>query len=354
MNEPVNLDEIRGGDGLRATRTTGANTTTFTWGINTAIPQILDDGTFRYVYGLGRVSEVGPGTTTHYYLLDDLGSTMALVDSAGAIVNNYSYDVFGSVRSSSGSQANLFRFAGEEADDPAGLVYLRERYYDPVTGRFLSPDPFGGGYAYARNNPVNLIDPSGLIAVCNVWSSPDGKCIGTYECETCAPGTGFIAIEAEDEEKEPHTVIIGASGDVVGIQSGDVHGLLTFQIRNEDEGKLGSIISRLCNIARAIFDCGPLGGGGRGGGGSPFRFTFGTVHAAPHIAKYNAQTGANVSSAEIEAAIRNQVSMQVARVSNTVTGQDFWGRVLVQGTVWTYRGYTLPDGTIHIGTYYPP
>jgi hypothetical protein len=51
-----------------------------------------------------------------------------------------------------------------------GLLYLRARWYDPATGRFLTRDPFPGlaalpqtqhPYVYARNNPINLTDPSG-------------------------------------------------------------------------------------------------------------------------------------------------------------------------------------------------
>ena len=53
-----------------------------------------------------------------------------------------------------------------EAD---GLYYMRARYYDAEVGRFISEDPigFGGGinlYAYVGGNPINLIDPSGLVA----------------------------------------------------------------------------------------------------------------------------------------------------------------------------------------------
>jgi RHS repeat-associated protein len=158
------------GDGLRDSRTQGS-TTTFTWDVNAGIPQVLDDGTFKYVHGLGRISEVGPGTT-HYYLPDGLGSTMGLVDASGASVNTYSDDVFGGIRSQTGSQSNEYQFAGEQIDGSAGLIYLRDRYYDPTIGRFMSRDrAFANAleastlnrYVYAFNNPTNLVDPKGLL-----------------------------------------------------------------------------------------------------------------------------------------------------------------------------------------------
>ena len=54
-------------------------------------------------------------------------------------------------------------YTGEQ-NDPTGLEYLRARYYDASTGRFLSQDPLPllQRYAYANNNPANLVDPSGL------------------------------------------------------------------------------------------------------------------------------------------------------------------------------------------------
>src|SRR5262245_24035548 len=74
-------------EGLRNSRTTGGTTVTFTWDVAMSIPQVLDDGSFKYVYGLGRVCEVGPSTTTHYYLTDGLGSTIGMVNASGTIVN---------------------------------------------------------------------------------------------------------------------------------------------------------------------------------------------------------------------------------------------------------------------------
>ena len=56
----------------------------------------------RYVYGIGRIAQIG--ASTHYYLSDGLGSTMALTNDAGNVLNDYDYDVFGA--------AGLVRNAG--------------------------------------------------------------------------------------------------------------------------------------------------------------------------------------------------------------------------------------------------
>ncbi len=58
--------------------------------------------------------------------------------------------------------------AGQYYDQETGLHYNYHRYYDPATGRYLTPDPIGlaGGinlYAYVENDPVNWVDPYGLF-----------------------------------------------------------------------------------------------------------------------------------------------------------------------------------------------
>jgi RHS repeat-associated protein len=101
---------------------------------------------------------------THHYLTDGLGSTMALTDGAGNIVNTYENDAYGEVRSSTGSQDNVFTFTGEQIDDSTGLEYLRTRYYDSETGSFISRDLLAtpNRFSYVAGDPVNLIDPWGL------------------------------------------------------------------------------------------------------------------------------------------------------------------------------------------------
>ena len=67
------------GDGLRDSRTTGGNTTTFTWDVAGGLPVVLDDGN-QYLYGAGLTAMKQSGSW-YYYLADGLGSTMAVVDA---------------------------------------------------------------------------------------------------------------------------------------------------------------------------------------------------------------------------------------------------------------------------------
>jgi RHS repeat-associated protein len=166
------------GDALRMSSTVGANTTSYVWDVAAGLPVILQDGTNTYVYGLGLISTYD-GTNMTYRLTDGLGSTVNLCDASGNVLVTYAYDVFGAIRSQTASSANYWKFTGEQRDSESGLDYLRARYYDPEVGRFLGQDPLGGGYAYAGNNPANMVDPSGLYTACTDWR--EGKCTGTTE-----------------------------------------------------------------------------------------------------------------------------------------------------------------------------
>ena len=74
---------------------------------------------------------------------------------------------FGRTQVQLGTVQNNLRFPGQYFDAETELHYNWNRFYDPETGRYLSPDPIGLGggsnlYAYAENDPVNWIDPNGL------------------------------------------------------------------------------------------------------------------------------------------------------------------------------------------------
>ncbi len=86
------------------------------------------------------------------------------------MVNKYAYTPFGRLANEQETFSQPFKFVGRYSImvEPNGLYYMRARYFDAETGRFISEDPIGfaGGdlnlYAYVQNNPVLLTDPSGL------------------------------------------------------------------------------------------------------------------------------------------------------------------------------------------------
>jgi RHS repeat-associated protein len=119
------------------------------------------------------------GTTSvssvFYAVKDHLNSVLALVDSSGQIVEQYRHDAWGRTTVMDGSGTplaesavgNRYLWQGREYSWKTGLYYFRARWYDPITGRWLSNDPIGIGgglnqYVAFGDNPVNAIDPFGL------------------------------------------------------------------------------------------------------------------------------------------------------------------------------------------------
>lgn len=137
------------------------------------------------------------GGAGYFYHPDHLGSVRKMTDDAGTVVNSYDYDSFGRFETRSENVAQPYAFTGREFDPETGLSYFRLRYYDPEVGRFISEDPIGfaGGdsilYRYAFGNPVNLVDPYGLIAFIET---------GITDCFASAAGTatgGFFGAIAQ-------------------------------------------------------------------------------------------------------------------------------------------------------------
>ena len=110
------------------------------------------------------------GETLRWYIYDGLGSVLGEVDASGNLDATRTYDVYGLARSVTGTPTNkhgLVGALGHTAEDETGLVYMRARYYDPTTGRFLSEDPARMGidwFVYANDDAVNCTDGSGASA----------------------------------------------------------------------------------------------------------------------------------------------------------------------------------------------
>ena len=111
-----------------------------------------------------------------YYLFNAHGDVVAI---AGAVTETAEYDAFGNVIS--GGFSSPFMYCGEYMDGESGMYYLRARYYNPATGRFLTEDsvrslsfsklngqeiinPLSLNlYTYCHNTPVLFVDPMGAI-----------------------------------------------------------------------------------------------------------------------------------------------------------------------------------------------
>ena len=135
-----------------------------------------------YVWGPGvdnlLAMTVGAGSNavTYYPITDRLGTLHALANGSGKIVEQYRFDAWGRVLGISDGDGkplaksavgNRYLWQGREYSWATGFYYFRARWYDPVTGRWLSNDPLGiaGGlnqYVFCANNPVNFRDPFGL------------------------------------------------------------------------------------------------------------------------------------------------------------------------------------------------
>jgi RHS repeat-associated protein len=154
--------------GDRYQQTANGETVTYTLDIASDLSQVLMDGDYTYLYGLGRLPQENE-SRTDYFLPDALGSARQLTTQNGNIGLTQSFDPFGNPFSAMGPSSSSYGYTGEWVDI-TGLQFLRARYYAPDQGRFTSRDPFPGflsqpnsltPYVYALNNPVLLTDPSG-------------------------------------------------------------------------------------------------------------------------------------------------------------------------------------------------
>ena len=156
------------GDGVRTSKTVAGDTTEYVLDLAATLPVVISDTGAVYLYGLDIIAQ--QQSERLYYVHDGLGSVRQLVDSTGEIQTNYAYDPFG-VPVMGGDVSNPYQYTGEAWDGEVGLLYLRARYYQPEVGRFVTKDPWPGSqwnpsasnrYVYVMNDPVNMIDRSGL------------------------------------------------------------------------------------------------------------------------------------------------------------------------------------------------
>jgi RHS repeat-associated protein len=128
----------------------------------------------------GMKLETGPAAGTYYYTRDHLASIREVTDANGNVRARYAYDPYGRRTRLMGDIEADFGFAGMFWSSEAGLSLTHYRAYDPELGRWLSRDPLEDAemregpnlYAYVANNPVNLVDPDGLMSTLKTCFTP--------------------------------------------------------------------------------------------------------------------------------------------------------------------------------------
>ena len=176
-------------DGNRASATDHASGVVTSYLVDpfgpSGLPQVVRESRTNgfiadYAYGNERISlDRGSGNTS-FYLYDGNMNTRLLLDGSASVQDSYRYDAFGQVIDQHGAVPNPFLYDGQQYDAGTGLYYLRARYMDPTTGRFLSMDPASGSpvdpitfhrYLYAGDNPVSFSNPSGREFLADTLSS---------------------------------------------------------------------------------------------------------------------------------------------------------------------------------------
>ncbi|HEY2384279.1 MAG TPA: RHS repeat-associated core domain-containing protein [Terriglobia bacterium] len=160
------------------------------------------DGPISYQYGRSLIG-LSSASGTQYTGIDGIGSIVNVVNSSGALKGNYAYDAWGTLQTPADplGTKEKYKWAGEAFDSATGLYYLRARYYDPTTGRFLSQDRVEGApaspwdrnrYVYARNNPLGFRDPYGLSAepIFPAWdpTAENSACLHVGSTPICGGG----------------------------------------------------------------------------------------------------------------------------------------------------------------------
>jgi RHS repeat-associated protein len=234
----------------------------------------------RFVYGTRvNVPEyMSKAGVTYRILTDHLGSVRLVVNTTdGSVTQRIDYDEFGRVTQNSNPGFQPFGFAGGLYDDSTKLVRFGARDYDAETGRWMIKDPvsFHSGsanlYAYASNDPVNVVDPTGLQGL--------PACVADALRKYFPSNFDFSKVDIRELRFRSPTFSAITVGNTIVFSKGEydpysVTGLaligheLTHVMQYRDQGVLGFIPKYVAqwfgNLALAPFaDLGPRGAYGQ-------------------------------------------------------------------------------------------
>ena len=253
--------------------------------------QVLEETTaswavkVQYTWGNGLIRR-----GSEFPMTDAQGTTKLTTDANQTVTSTQELDGFGRESGGTGSTASAFGFHGAEGyrndgDGPAGLDPYQKvgaRYYDRLTGRFLTRDTdlSQSPYAYCDGDPVNCHDPSGHLSIVNIAAGPMNIING-------ATGWGETAYEnksGDQEEQQKIGEAITNLGDAIA--SVGLIGIgIGFKVGQSDPGD-PAVAALAESINAASIGIGSIGGAldlfgrfvGAGGGG-----IYSGINAGPSI-----------------------------------------------------------------------
>ena len=139
----------------------------------------LGSGVVGYV-----ISDHLSNGTDLFYHYDPIGNVLMISNASGDTIASYCQEGFGNVIQTVGSVDNDYHLTTKETDSDTGLYYFYARWYDPEIGRFVSKDiiPSINFYYYAQNNPLGMIDPTGLKETTPEQAADKCKCDKNSNC----------------------------------------------------------------------------------------------------------------------------------------------------------------------------
>ena len=243
----------------RLTKTEGADTTAFRYDGGVSFHEIRNGSlTVEFVRGSGMGGGIGSilysdrdpqGTHSYeFFGYNAVGHTVAITEDSGEVTKSELFEAFGNERSSTGSSANNRRANTKERDTSTGLDYHGMRYYDPAIGRYLARDPVGYAdglnvYLYVHGNPVNFIDPLGLLT-----PKETAGIVGGY----LKRGAELVLRYAREMHSPDLVRNVRRSAKLVGSLSGDPKGTAGRLVREHAPGI--SLYRKVHHATEAVYD----------------------------------------------------------------------------------------------------
>ena len=171
------ISNVYNGEGNRVSKTVNGNTCKYLYEYDKIVLETDGEGnqTARNVYGTNLITrESNDKKYTYHY--NGHGDVTALTEKSGNIAAAYEYDSFGNITGETGDIENPYRYSGYEYDNETELYYLKSRFYDAETARFIQEDTYRGDasdplslnlYTYCANNPMTYVDWFGFFGEYN-------------------------------------------------------------------------------------------------------------------------------------------------------------------------------------------